>query len=135
MYKMASIIDLTNDDLPLQVLRAPCGAVERWRGLEKGDGQYRLYRTIPQYRPGKIRRHSRKGRLMKSYTTIQLMKIAWKIGVTNPEGFDLESCHHWGCEPADGLRFFITGWTGTTKDQLMNHIWNHLYDTDEIHMV
>ena len=106
---------------------------KKWRGLDRGDDRQRLYQSLPGYYPGKIRRMYRRGRLVTSFPKDKLLRIAWKIGVSNPEGFGKEDCQFIGINGnGQGLEFFLTGWGDATKDIIGNYIWNRLYDTNEI---
>lgn len=103
-----------------------------WRGLDRGDGRYRLYQKIPHYFPGKIRRQYRRGRLMSTFSRVKLLRIAWKVGVVNPDGFDISDCPFWNVTPEKGFEFFVNGWEGTTKETLIQYLWNKLEETDQI---
>lgn len=104
----------------------------KWKGVDRHDGKYRLYQTVPGYFPGKIRRQHRRGKLMTSFDRIKLIKIAWKTGVANPESFDRSDCDILGLTDKQGFHCFVNGWTGTNKPTLIQYIWNHLYDSDNI---
>ena len=104
----------------------------QWRGIDRGDDRYRLYQKLPHYFPGKIRRRYRRGRLMESFNQVKLIKIAWKVGVSNPDGFDRSDCEFLGCPLDEGFEHFVDGWNGTKKLALMNYIWNHLNDSNAI---
>ena len=105
----------------------------RWRGLDKYDGKKRIYRSIPSYFPRKTRRQYRRGCLMTSFTRYKLLRIAWKLVVSNPEGFDKSDCEFVGLNDDEGFKHFVSGWNRTTKDDIISYIWNHLYDTNQIH--
>lgn len=86
-----------------------CKKMER----NSGDGRYRLYQKIPHYFPGKIRRQYRRGRFMSS---VKLLRIAWKVGVVNPDGFDISDCPFWNVTPEQGFELFVIGWENITKE-------------------
>lgn len=100
----------------------------KWRGIDRGDGKYRLYKTVPHHVPDMIRRRNHRGRLMYSFDKVKLMKIAWKIGVSNPDGFNKKS----ELNSNRGIQHFIDGWTRTNKPALMSYIWNHLANNNKI---
>jgi len=104
----------------------------QWRGLDKYDGKRRLYRSIPSYFPGKIRRRYRRGRLITSFTHYKLLRIAWKLDVSNPEGFDKSDGEFMELDDNDGFEHFVNGWNDNTKDDIAIYIWNRLHETDEI---
>lgn len=97
-----------------------------WRGLDKGDNIYRLYRKIPYCRK------YRKGVLMTSFKMWKLFRIAWDTNVFNPDGFGISDCPFWGISQNIGYELFLQGWKGITKDKLILHIWNRLEETDRI---
>lgn len=138
MLRSPVIIDLTRD--PSKVISRPTQGQLRltrstqiiWRGLDKNDGKYRIYQSIPDYLPGKIRRKYRRSKLMSSFTNLQLKRVAWKVGVTNQEGFDISDSKFWGASSAEGFKIFIKGWSNTSKSTLMDYIWNKLDDLDLI---
>lgn len=106
---------------------------KQWRGIDRGDDRKRIYRKLHRYCPGKIRRNHRRGRLISSFPKHKLLRIAWKIGVSNPDGFGREDFQYWGIDDEEeGFEFFLSGWTDETKDCIENYIWGRLYDTDEI---
>jgi hypothetical protein len=106
-----------------------------WRGIDRRDGKYRLYKRIPSYCPGKMRNKSLRGRLMNSFTKFKLIKIAWKIGVANPDSFDSNDAKLFNLTDEEGFKHFAEGWNNSNKDDIMNYIWNHLYDADAISVI
>lgn len=96
-----------------------------WRGIETWTDNYRVYKRT-------TKKPHRKGRLLKSFTYSQLLKLAWEIGVSNPEGFSDYDSKFLGYDDGDGFNSFISGWYDTNKSDLINYIWNRLYDTDNI---
>lgn len=102
----------------------------RWRGLDKGDNHLRLYKSKHF-----LDRGNHCGRIISSYTKDELIKVAWKIGVTNPEGFDTEECDFWEIPHDEVFEIFASGWSRVDKKTVANYIWNRLYDTDAIDMV
>ena len=99
----------------------------RWMGLDRGDGCYRLYQE------GRIetKRHQR-GRLMTSFSKEKLLRIAWDIGVFNPDSFGKSECRFWGVTCREGFNMFVTGWERSSKNTIIQYIWNTLEDNDEI---
>lgn len=103
-----------------------------WIGLDYGDGNYRLYRCIPYYFPANSKCRYIKGRLMKSFSQYKLLKIAWKIGVANPDGFDISDSYFININSKVAFDFFVMGWNGIKKKMLIQYIWNKLEETDKI---
>jgi hypothetical protein len=101
----------------------------KWRGIDHRDGKHRLYKIIPGCIRDKIRYRNQNGRVMHSFSKIKLIKIAWKIGVNNPEGFNKKTST---LSANQGLIHFIDGWINTSKPSLAGHIWNHLADNNSI---
>ena len=106
-----------------------------WKGLDKGDNQYRLYQSLSRNFPRKLRSYNKRGKLMKTFNMHQLLEIAWKTGVTNPDGIDRTDARFWGLSYLQGFEFYLTGWEGVSKTHLMNYIWNRLYDTERIRTI
>lgn len=103
----------------------------KWNGIDYGDGKYRLYRYVsPRFR-GKRRNHY-VGRLITSFTKDKLLHIAWKIGVSNPDGFSQNDCVFLGLNHDEGFEHFKSGWDKTNKIVISNYIWNRLYDNGQV---
>lgn len=102
-----------------------------WIGLDRCDGKQRLFRYVP----GLTLRRDRfpKGRCMISFSRHKLLRIAWKIGVNNPDGFARDDCNFFGLTDGEGFTHFTLGWKETNKIILGNYIWNHLYDNDAVY--
>lgn len=106
-----------------------------WHGIDRQDGKCRLYRRFPSYFPREIRRSYRRGRLVKSFTKYRLYRIAWSLGVSNPEGFCKADGEIFDMSNDESFQLFIRGWGRTGKEKLGNYIWNRLYDLNRITIV
>jgi hypothetical protein len=103
-----------------------------WRGIDHGDGLFRLYQK-PHHRlrdHSLIKQHCKQGRLIQSFNILHLLKIAWMIGVTNFEGFDRTDCNFFGITMTRGFQLYLTGWNNINKEILSTYIWNKLEETD-----
>lgn len=121
-------------NIPTGSAQRDCPSTRKnWKGLDKGDEKKRLYKCLPKYYPVKLRRRYRRGILMSSFPIRKLLKIAWNIGVSNPDGFDKSDMKYLGFpDEESALSFFLNGWVNTDKESICNYIWNRLYDTDQI---
>jgi len=103
-----------------------------WYGLLAQDRRPRLYQTVPDCFPRHVRNQNIRGRLLESFTRVKLISIAWKIGVTSPDGFDQSDCGFLNCTLAQGYKLYVHGWIGTRKAVIIRYVWNHLVDTDRV---
>lgn len=101
-----------------------------WYGIDRGDDRYRLRQNVP-YRLS--RKSDHRGRLIDSFSKYKLLRIAWKIGVSNPEGFSKDDAEFLGLDDYSGFEHFLSGWEGMRKTQLTNYVWNRLHDLDQVY--
>ena len=108
----------------------------RWKGIDHGDNRYRLITSyISDARLSKKSKGSKKsskGRLMNSFNRKRLLRIAWEMGVSNPDGFSRIDCEFFDVDLNQGFAFFASAWHNMFKQSICNYIWNHLDETDEI---
>lgn len=104
-----------------------------WYGLLAHDRRPRLYQSVPNCFPRRVRSQCTKGRLPDSFTRVKLISIAWKVGVTNPDGFDQTDCNSFNITLAEGYKIYVDGWSAIKKERLINYIWNRLEETDRVH--
>jgi hypothetical protein len=104
-----------------------------WIALDRCDGKQRLYRCLPSFMSIQSHPLYRRGRLVTSFTRYKLLRIAWKIGVSNPDGFGRDDCDFFGLNNQEGFQQFILGWKGINKITLGDYIWNYLYDNDAVY--
>lgn len=103
-----------------------------WKGLDKGDGKYRIYRVLPSCLPATFHAQYSRGVLIQKFTKLKLMRIAWILCVSNPDGFSNLDARMFSMNDLSGFCHFMSGWTTTKKDILIEYIWNHLLDTDSV---
>lgn len=85
-----------------------------WEGIVGIDGRLRLVQRGTSV--------SRKGRLAKWFDREKLISIAWKTGVTNPDGFDQSDCHYFGVTPRTAYEYYVDGWKGYRKNRIIQFI-------------
>lgn len=141
LTKSTIIIDLTNvddvinDDASINITQKKWITTSdksiKWRGIDKRDGRYRLYKRTSKH---VNRRPNKSGKLIDSFSKSKLIKIAWKIGVANPDGFDQNDAKYLRCGLQSGYIHYKNGWMEINKKIIGNYVWNRLYDTDKIIM-
>ena len=136
MSEVSPIIDLTTDDDWITVRKTPRDnfpIIIGCKGLDIGDGKYRLIFSKPQFLSYKIRKLHDRGRVITSFSKYELIKLAWKIGVINPYGIrHHEMIGDEYCDEQDYFRCFAVGWKHCTKYDMSIYIWSHLQNTDNI---
>jgi len=125
------IINQSDEPKWINIRKWKATPIMSWRGIDCGDGKYRLHQRIPPHTQKKTKH--RRGRLMSSFTKLNLIEISWKLGVPDPNSFDRSDCDFLGIPDDQGFQHYLMGWKNTNKKELMNYIWNHLHDIDEIY--
>ena len=105
----------------------------RWIAFDRCDGRQRLnrYRRLPV--DEQIKFLYPRGRLISNFPRSRLLEIAWKAGVSNPEGFAKSDCEFFDMAEEDGFALFLRGWASIQKSTLCNYIWNYLYDNHAVY--
>ena len=98
-----------------------------WRGLDKNDGQYRIYRV----RSSNLIRDN-KGILLNTLIKSKLVRLAWKLGVSNLDGFNIHDAWSFNMTYNEGYQCYIKEWSDIKKTDIISHIWNHLLDMENI---
>lgn len=93
--------------------------MRKWFGVDKQDGQQRL--MLPN---GNVQ-------LMSKIDTFDLIQIAWKLDVSNPEGLNANDCEFLGLpRNHETFNIYKVGWELTSKEDIINCIWNRLVEID-----
>ena len=94
----------------------------RWRGFDYKDGQRRL---IEQEVGDGIRdkRMKSRGRVITTFQRDTLIKVAWEIGVSNPNG---DNINLFDINLEKGFEIFLDGWRWINRNLIANDIWNRL---------
>jgi hypothetical protein len=100
----------------------------KWYGIISNDRRKRVIKRIPQYYPTSPIQH--RVRLLESFTLDKLIKLAWNIGVTNPEGMNNETFQLEDARDRSTYITFATGWRACPKRVMANYIWNRLVEID-----
>lgn len=98
-----------------------------WKGIMRQDGRLRLVQE-GSYHYGSVS----KGKLAECFPRPKLISIAWKIGVSNPDGFDQDDCEYFGVTPREVYDQYVAGWRGYKKNRILRFILNRLIHTGRL---
>lgn len=107
----------------------------KWRGTLLMDNRRRLVQSVPCIFPYQIRKRNARSRVIESFTQVKLISIAWKTGVTNPADWNKDLSEERGLPYCDGYARYVDGWRYYSKKELIDRLWKHLLDTDQVHIV
>lgn len=89
-----------------------------WRGLDKGDGRYRIVKIKHSF---KNSNNFTRGRILKTLSKNKLIKIVWNIGI--PIEHRISNLN---------IDDYIMYWSKLNKKDIVNAIWKHLKVTNNI---
>jgi len=98
-----------------------------YRALTMRDGSRRL--TTGQI----IMRDQRtvhKTKALIAFSKLDLIQIAWRLGIVNPDGFssEIEGALFAMEETKYCFPLYLVGWHNTSKEKVMRYVWNYLLD-------
>ena len=96
-------------------------------GFEYKDGKYYLSKEITFDFQDKKACKKRK-RTMKLFDYDKWVIIAWEIGVSNPEGINI---NNFNGHSEEGSKIFVGKWKGINSNILVDRIWDRLCEINE----
>lgn len=91
-----------------------------WRGLDKGDGRYRIVKIKRSF---KNSNNFTRGRILKTLSKNKLIKIVWNIGIPIPIEHRISNLN---------MDDYIMYWSKLNKKDIVNAIWKYLKVTNNI---
>ncbi|MEO6067395.1 MAG: hypothetical protein ABIQ41_05385 [Gemmatimonadales bacterium] len=102
-----------------------------WRGLLDHDRRPRIYQKVPSCFGRRAASQAKRGRVLDSFTRVKLIRIAWKVGVENPQGYTKDNCKRF-IRSGNYYEKYVDGWKGLQKYRVTQYLWNHMLKTNQV---